>query len=51
MRNVSRRISFRAARAFSGDKVPSMNRSPGSLGVYEDAVTESTSPFPSLTPR
>jgi hypothetical protein len=51
MRNVSRRISFRAAGAFSGDKVPPMYRRPGSLGVNEEALTESTSPFPSLTPR
>ena len=51
MRNVSRRISLSASRAFSGDKVPPTNRSPGSLGVYEEALTESTSPFPSLTPR
>ncbi len=51
MRNVSRRISLRASRAFSGDRVAPTNRSPGSLGVYDDADTESTSPFPSFTER
>jgi hypothetical protein len=51
VRNVSKRISCRASFVFSGERTPPTNSSPGSLGVYDDAYTESTSPLRSLTAR
>jgi len=48
-RNVSKRISRRASFVFSGESTAPTNSSPGSLGVYDDAYTESTSPLRSLT--